>query len=70
MKPMHFRQHLLIKHPGLKDKPLDFVPGKCDGLKHFESTIKKKPLYRASLHVAIAGKPHNIGKQHVQEEDC
>lgn len=29
----------------------------------------KKPLYRASLHVAIAGKQHNIGKQHVQEEE-
>lgn len=53
MKPMHFREHLLTKHPGLKDKPLDFGPRKCDGLKHFESTFKKKPLYRARLHVTI-----------------
>uniref|UniRef100_A0A672FBK0 C2H2-type domain-containing protein n=1 Tax=Salarias fasciatus TaxID=181472 RepID=A0A672FBK0_SALFA len=72
MKPAHLRRHLLTRHPGLKDKPLDFFIRKCDALEQSKSTIQtcstsvakaQDASYRASLRIVKAGKPHTIGEQ-------
>ena len=72
MKPSHLRRHLSTNHPSLKDKPVDFFLRKRDELKQSKTTIRhsftpvtkaQEASYRASLHIAKAGKPHTIGEE-------
>uniref|UniRef100_A0A3Q1GCF7 C2H2-type domain-containing protein n=1 Tax=Acanthochromis polyacanthus TaxID=80966 RepID=A0A3Q1GCF7_9TELE len=44
MKPVHLRRHLLTKHPGLKDKTLDFFVRKHDAHHVWEKAAKQLNL--------------------------
>lgn len=72
MKPAHLKRYLTTKHAVLRDKPVDFFQRKRDELKQSKSTIQycvkpvakaQEALYRASIRIAKAGKPHTISEQ-------
>ena len=72
MKPAHLKRHLITKHAVLKDKPIAFFQRKLDELRQSKAMIlscvtpvakAQEASYCASLRIAKAGKPRNIGEE-------